>query len=89
MSYEQKYLKYKRKYLDLKNSLIGGQQKFFKGDKFQHKVSKKTGKIDYLRDDAYEKTQRLKDPEHYFYSVHYDDNSFETYLSQNDMEKIR
>ena len=88
MSFEQKYLKYKRKYLELKKLLNGGGQKFFKGDRFQNKYNKKTGKVEDFRNDTTEKNFRLKDPEHYKYQVKYDDGSFESYLSQNDMEKI-
>ena len=62
-------------------------QKFFEGDRFQHKHTKKFGTVRRLRDDAYEKERRKSDPSHYYYHVDFDDTTFETYLYQDNMVK--
>lgn len=47
--------------------------------------SGKIGTINYLRNDSYEKSIRLEDPTHYYYCVDFDDDSFETYMSEKEM----
>lgn len=49
------------------------------GQRFINTCTNKTGTIRYLRNDEYEKNQRKSNPTHYYYSVDYDDGSFETY----------
>ena len=44
-SYEQKYLKYKMKYNNLKKQTGGGYPKFKSGDKILNKFSRRTGTI--------------------------------------------
>lgn len=60
-------------------------QLFSEGDKFVCKYSGKTGTVRNLRNDQYEKTQRLTNSYHYYYHVDFDDGSFETYQSQQSM----
>jgi len=56
-----KYLKYKNKYLKLKNNKIGGTNifspKFKKCDKVRNTKKNKTGVINYLRSEIYEKDE--------------------------------
>lgn len=63
-------------------------QLFFEGDRFVNEYTKKIGTVKSLRDDQYEKIQRLSNIDHYYYSVNYDDGSFETYECQQAMTKI-
>lgn len=49
------------------------------GQRFINSCTNKIGTIQNLRDGEYEKNQRKLDPTHYYYSVNYDDGSFETY----------
>lgn len=64
-------------------------QLFSEGDRFVNKYNGKVGNIRRLRDDQYEQTQRLTNPDHYYYSVDYDDGSFETYESQQSMVPLK
>ena len=62
-----------------------GTQSFYPGDKFEwvffDGTVKKTGVVERVRDDKWEQ----KNAEEYHYSVLFDDDSFETYMSQSDM----
>ena len=49
------------------------------GQRFINTRTNKTGTVRYLRNDDYEKNQRIYDHAHYYYHVDYDDRSFETY----------
>jgi len=60
-------------------------QRFSPGDKFYDTQYDKTGIVIRLRDDSSEEAERRKDKTHYFYSVKYDDGTYETYLTQNYM----
>jgi hypothetical protein len=62
--------------------------RFSKGERFRNYITSQEGKIDSLRDDSYEKEQRLKDPTNYNYSVVYDDGTLKTYVPQDYMIKI-
>ena len=97
--YKDKYLKYKNKYINLLNNINkmnGGSlrekpvnyPRFIKGDKVINVDLNKTGTINNLRDDSYEKASRVKDPTHYYYDVDYDDGSFNTYVSQNALKHL-
>ena len=61
-------------------------QLFFPGNRFSYMG--KLGTVKYLRDDDYEKSKRRTDSTHYYYSVDFDDGSFETYLGQYYMVHI-
>ena len=60
---------------------------FSKGDKVNNVWNKKIGTIDRLRDDRHEKTYNHSKGI-YHYSVTYDDNTFETYEHEKNLEKI-
>jgi len=64
-------------------------QLFFPNDRFYNKFNNKIGTVKYLRDDTREKYMRNINFSHYYYHVHYDDGSFETYLYQNDMIQLK
>lgn len=49
------------------------------GQKFINARTNKIGTVKYLRNGEYEENKRNIDPTHYYYSVGYDDGSFETY----------
>lgn len=60
---------------------------FIKGDKIKHAWTNKTGTIDRLRDDTHERT--YNNPKGvYYYSVTYDDNTFQTYENEKNLVKI-
>ena len=61
-------------------------QKFKEGDKIVNVTNGLTGKIKSLRDDTFEQNARRTDPTHYFYHVTYDNGTFDTYVSQNDLK---
>lgn len=53
---------------------------FAPGDRVVNDL-KRRGRIVRIRDDAYERGCRRKDPEHgYYYHVEYDDGKFDTYV---------
>lgn len=58
------------------------------GQRFKNSWNKKIGIIKYLRDDESERAIRLTDPSHQYYHVDYDDGSFETYESRDNMVLI-
>jgi hypothetical protein len=43
----------------------------------------KRGTVERLRDDAYERGRRARDPTHFYYSVTFDDGTFDTYVPQS------
>jgi len=53
-----------------------------------HKVAfgQKRGTVERLRDDAYEQGRRAANPLHFFYSVAFDDGTFDTYIAQSDLK---
>jgi hypothetical protein len=58
---------------------------FLDGQAVRFRFPPKTGTVEYLRDDPYERWRRVVDPDHYFYSVLYDGGGFNTYVAQSDM----
>ena len=48
-------------------------QVFKQGDKFRNTFNGKTGTVNRLRNDEYERNARRKYPNQYYYSVSYDD----------------
>jgi hypothetical protein len=58
---------------------------FSDGQHVRFKFSTRTGTVEYLRDDSYERARRAADAGHYFYSVRYDDGEFDTYVAQSDI----
>jgi hypothetical protein len=68
------------------NFNIAKSQLFKKGDRFRHincgTLANKLGTVNYLRDDSTEQASRKADSTHYYYSVTFDDGTFETYLGQ-------
>ena len=63
------------------------EQLFISGDKIYNRWIKKSGTIKYLRNNDREKYCRKCDPTHYYYHIDYVDGSFNTYVSQNDLDK--
>jgi len=62
---------------------------FNSGDRIYCDTLRKYGKIVSLRDDTYERKERLKNPNHpFYYHVQFDDGSFDTYISSNDLTRI-
>ena len=87
MSYIEKYEKYKAKYLQLKKQQKGGAyQMFNSGDKVKNIFNSKTGVVESLRNDKHEQQQRRSNPNHYYYTINYDDGSFDTYVSQSSLQ---
>ena len=60
-------------------------QKFWPGQKVAFGHARKRGTIERLRDDAYEQGRRAANPLHFFYSVAFDDGTFDTYIAQSDL----
>ena len=58
---------------------------FSDGQPVRFRYSTRTGTVEYLRDDSYERARRDADAGHYFYSVTYDGGGFDTYVAQSDM----
>lgn len=59
------------------------------GDKIFCEDYKKTGKIISLRDDTYERKQRQKNHNHpFYYHIHFDDGSSDTYVCGNSLVKL-
>ena len=58
-------------------------QRFNIGDRVRLLMTNQTGTINRLRDDTYEQNSRKTDPTHYYYSIDYDDNTWDTYVSQH------
>jgi len=58
---------------------------FSDGQRVRLVHSMRTGTVEYLRDDAYERERRAADGGHYFYSVSFDGGGFDTYVAQSDM----
>lgn len=73
--------------------LIRSHQVFAPGQRFRHidmgTRANKYGTVRYLRDDTREKANRAHNPTHYYYHVDFDDNTFETYLSQSYMAEVQ
>ena len=73
--------------------LIRKFQVFAPGQRFRHidigTRAHKYGTVRYLRDDTHEKESRAHDPTHYYYHVDFDDDTFETYLSQMYMAEVQ
>ena len=44
--------------------------------------------VERLRDDAYERERRAANAAHYFYSVAFDDGSFDTYVAQSELREL-
>jgi len=65
---------------------VQSSQLFSPGSRFVYMG--KNGTVRRLRDDDYERNKRLADPTHYYYSVDFDDGTFETYLGQYYMVPI-
>ena len=63
-------------------------QLFFEGDMFVNVYTNKIGTVKRLRNDEYERRQRMSNKEHFYYHVDYDDGSFETYENQMSMVKL-
>jgi hypothetical protein len=70
------------------DSNTSNRQRFVPGDKIINISNNKTGVVDRLRDDTYEKTERNKNPTHYMYSITYDDGTFDTYVGQSFLESF-
>lgn len=59
------------------------------GDRIYSEDYKKLGKIVSLRDDSYERRERLKDPKRqYYYHIQFDDGSFDTYIPGYSITKV-
>jgi len=58
-------------------------QKFKPGNKIKHTDTKKEGTIKYLMNDIREKNRRDKIPSHYYYTIKWNDNTIDTYVSQS------
>ena len=58
-------------------------QKFKPGAKIKHTYTKKEGTIKYLMNDIREKNRRDKNPSHYYYTIKWNDNTIDTYVSQS------
>jgi hypothetical protein len=62
---------------------------FSPGDRIYSEDYKKSGNVIALRDDSYERKERIKDPNRqYYYHIQFDDNSFDTYIPGNSIFKI-
>jgi len=48
----------------------------------------KVGTVERMRDDAYERERRAANAAHYFYSVAFDDGSFDTYVAQSELREL-
>ena len=71
------------KYYELNDATY---QKFFECSKFINIFTNKKGIVKRLRNDDCEKQYRKNDPTHYYYSVDYDDGTFQSYESQKYMK---
>ena len=58
------------------------------GDKVFSYDYNKIGKIVELRDDSYERRERLRDPNHFYYHIQFDDGSFDTYIPGYSISKV-
>ena len=58
---------------------------FGSGQKVVVVLTGKRGTVERLRDDAYERGRRCANPGHYFYSINFDDGTFDTYIAQTDL----
>lgn len=62
---------------------------FNAGDRIYSQDYKKLGKIIALRDDSYERRERLRDPKHHiYYHIQFDDGSFDTYIPGYSISKV-
>lgn len=62
---------------------------FKSGDRICCEILRKYGNIVSLRDDIYERKERTKRPNHpFYYHIQFDDGSFDTYISSNDLTRI-
>jgi hypothetical protein len=68
-----------------KNVILGAKKmtncRFFPGQRVA--FGEKRGTVERLRDDAYERERRASNPHHFFYSVSFDDGTFDTYVAQS------
>ena len=60
---------------------------FAQGDRFLNLHTGKTGQVVRMRNDEREQMMRTNNPRHYYYSVEYDDGSYESYESGESMDK--
>jgi hypothetical protein len=58
-------------------------RRFSDGSRVRHVWSGRAGSVERLRDDAYERDRRASKACHFFYSVTYDDGTFDTYVAQS------
>jgi hypothetical protein len=63
---------------DLDNNIT--YSNYLPGHRFICKSNNKNGTIRYLRNDSYEISSRKSNSNHYYYSVDFDDGTFETYI---------
>jgi hypothetical protein len=61
---------------------------FLDGQRVRLVHSMRPGTVEYLRDDKYERERRAVDGGHYFYSVRFDDGTFDTYVAQSDLAPL-
>ena len=61
---------------------------FNSGDRVHCDYLNKNGLIISLRNDSYEKQMRIKNRDHYYYHVKFDDNTFDTYIFYLFLNKI-
>ena len=61
---------------------------FLPNTNIKNKYNQKKGIIISLRDDEYEKNMRITDPAHYYFIIQYNDGSFESYESIDNIEII-
>ena len=64
-------------------------QRFVIGMRFFDVWLAKSGTVVAVRNDRYEREQRVTDPTRWYYHVDYDDGSCETMLAQSDMSYCR
>ncbi len=60
------------------------------GDRIYSDDYKKIGKIVAIRDDSYERRERLRDPKRqYYYHIQFDDGRFDTYIPGYSISKLQ
>jgi hypothetical protein len=58
-------------------------RQFADGSRVRHVWSGRVGTVERLRDDAYERDRRASKACHFFYSVEFDDKTFDTYVAES------